>query len=63
MESTVGGTNFIKALRPIEPLMIYQAAQRARAARRCFLRGEAVDMTWMKQAVHKRRYLYATVIL
>jgi hypothetical protein len=43
-------TNFIRALRPIEPPMIYHAAQRARAARRCFLRGEAVavDMTWMK---------------
>ena len=39
-------TNFIRALRPIEPLMIHQAAQRARAMRRSFFRGETVDMTW-----------------
>jgi hypothetical protein len=52
------GTNCIRALRPIEPLMVYQAAQRARAARRSVLRGEVVDMTWMKWAVHARWYLY-----
>jgi hypothetical protein len=33
--------------------MIYQAEQKARAARRCVLRGASVDMTWVKGPVER----------
>jgi hypothetical protein len=55
-------TNLIRALRPIEPLMIHQAAVRARATRRCFFRGGYVDITpgrkWTSQEWKRRRYLW-----
>ena len=39
------GTNLTRELRPIDALMMDQAAERARATMRCFLKGESLYMT------------------
>ncbi len=46
--------NFMRALRPIDAAMIDQHQQRARATRRCFLRGSEVEDILGKQGGAKR---------